>query len=53
MGSFDGHISATELDSHANMSVIGKHALVISDSGSTAQVNSFAKEAGGISEVHS
>ena len=51
MGSFDGHISATELDSHANMSVIGKHALIISDSGSTAQVNSFAKEAGGISEV--
>ncbi len=51
MGLFDGHTSATELDSHANMVVIGSHCLKIGDTGQTANVNTFSKEAGGMSEV--
>ena len=50
MGNEEGH-SATELDSHANMIVIGGHCLEISDSGTTAQVSSFSKEAGEVSDV--
>ena len=49
-GIYDGH-SATELDSHANMIVLGSHCLEISDSGTTAQVSSFSKEAGAVSDV--
>ena len=51
MGEFDGQISATELDSHANMIVLGKHCLEIGDSGKTAEVSSFSKETGAISSV--
>ena len=32
----------TELDSHANMPVVGRHAYIISDTGRIADVNAFA-----------
>ena len=50
MGLNDG---AIELDSHANMIVIGKYCLLINDSGTTihVNVNSFLKKVGSISEV--
>ena len=37
----DDHISATELNSHANMVVAGRDVLVIQDTGLTANVNPF------------
>jgi D-arabinose 5-phosphate isomerase GutQ len=36
--------SRTELDSHANMAVVGRHAFIISDSGRTADVNQFTPD---------
>ena len=36
--------SRTELDSHANMAVVGKHAHVISDTGQVADVNPFTPD---------
>jgi len=51
VGEFDGQISATELDSHANMIVLGGHCLEIGDSGKTAEVSSFSKETGALSQV--
>ena len=42
---FDDQTCLTELDSHANMIVIGKHFLEINDSGKTAHVDSFSKDA--------
>eukprot|EP00957_Ditylum_brightwellii_P147108 11200993-Ditylum_brightwellii.AAC.1 len=33
--------SKTELDSHANMPVVGKHALILSHTGRVADVNPF------------
>ena len=36
--------SRTELDSHANMPVIGKHALVLSHTGRVADVNPFTPD---------
>ena len=44
-------MSRTELDSHANMIVIGKHSLVIARSGKTIDVGAFADEVGGLSSV--
>ena len=44
-------MSRTELDSHANMIVIGKHSLVIARSGKTIDVGAFADEVGGLSCV--
>ena len=38
------HVSKTELDSHANMAVGGKHCTVISDSGKTARVKAFSPD---------
>ena len=52
VGLYDGQTCLTELDSHANMIVLGKHCLVINDSGKTAHVNSFSQEAGSIPSVH-
>ena len=37
-------MSRTELDSHANMVVLGKHAMVIADTGKTAQVTPFTPD---------
>ena len=34
----------TELDSHANMSVVGKHAYVVSESGRVAEVSPFTPD---------
>jgi hypothetical protein len=36
--------SRTELDSHANMPVVGKHAYVVSQSGQTAEVSPFTPD---------
>jgi hypothetical protein len=36
--------SRTELDSHANMAVVGRHAFIISDSGRIADVNPFTPD---------
>ena len=43
----------TELDSHANMCVLGKHCLLLSDLSSTrnVRVDAFAEEAGGLKSV--
>ena len=43
--------SSTELDSHANMVVIGKQAFFFSHSGQYANVRSFADEVKGIPKV--
>jgi hypothetical protein len=36
--------SRTELDSHANMAVVGRHAFIIPDSGRIADVNPFTPD---------
>jgi hypothetical protein len=36
--------SRTELDSHANMPVVGRHAFIISDTGRVADVNAFTPD---------
>lgn len=41
----------TELDSHANMYVFGKHSLTISESMKTVDVSTFSAEAGHLSKV--
>ena len=51
MGLFDGQTCLTELDSYAIMIVIGKHCQEINDSGKTAHVDSFTKDAGIIASV--
>ena len=38
--------SRSELDSHANMVVLGQHCYIISSSGRLAEVNAFAREVG-------
>ena len=38
------HVSTTELDSHANMAVVGKDVTVILDSGLHAEVRSFSND---------
>ena len=43
--------STTELDSHENTIVIGNQALVIQDTGKSAEVNSFSSEVQGMSKV--
>ena len=37
-------ISRTELDSHANMVVLGRHSLVVANTGKTAQVSPFTPD---------
>ena len=41
----------TELDSHANMCVFGKHCMTISESMKTVDVSTFADEAGQLNKV--
>ena len=41
----------TELDSHANMCVFGKHSMMISESMKTVNVSNFAAEAGQLNKV--
>ena len=43
--------STTELDSHANMIVLGNQALVIQNTGQYAEVNSFSSDGQGMSKV--
>ena len=43
--------SRSELDSHANMIVVGKYALVINDTGKTAQVSPFTPDYNAMSGV--
>ena len=43
--------STTELDSHANIIVVGSQSLVIQDTGQSAHVNAFSDEVPGMSEV--
>ena len=43
-GDGDGEVSRTELDSHANMPVVGKHSFVISDTGKTVSVSPFTPQ---------
>ena len=51
VGIYDGRPSLTELDSHANMIVIGKQCLEVNNTGKTAHVDSFSKDVGSISSV--
>jgi len=44
MGDETDEMSRTDLDSHANMPVVGRHAYVISDTGRTAEVNAFTPD---------
>ena len=44
-------MDTTKLDSHANMIVLGKQALVIQYTGHSAEVNAFSDDAGGLSKV--
>ena len=41
----------TELDSHANMAIIGRNAYILNDSGRTAQVSPFTQDYEALSEV--
>ena len=46
MGAKDGpHIHRTELDSHANMVVVGDQSVVFDDTGLSCTVNVFTKSA--------
>ena len=44
-------METTEIDSHTSMIVIGKHDLVIQDTGHSAEVNAFSDDVGGLSKV--
>ena len=37
-------VPRTELDSHANMAVVGKHAAIVETTGKTAQVKAFSPD---------
>ena len=41
----------TDLDSHANMIVVGKHSFIISYSGKYLDVNAFTEAVGGLTQV--
>ena len=41
----------TELDSHANMCVLGKHCYILSRSGKNVDVGAFTESAGGLNQV--
>ena len=43
--------SKSELDSHANMIVVGKHCIIFDRTGKTCSVNSFSPSAGTMNEV--
>ena len=44
-------METTDLEFHANMIVLGKQALVIQDTGHSAEVNAFSDDVGGLSKV--
>lgn len=41
----------TELDSYANMCVLGKHCYILSQSGKNVDVGAFTESAGGLNQV--
>ena len=43
--------SRTELDSHANMAVLGKHCTIVSKTGKTANVKPFSPDCNTLDEV--
>jgi hypothetical protein len=47
----DSESIQTDLDSHANMIVVGKHSFIISHSGKFIDVNAFADAVGGLLQV--
>ena len=51
VGSSDDHVLTTELDSHANMIVVGAQATIISRSGKYCQVQAFSKECAVLEKV--
>ena len=51
MGTGDYNASTTELESHANIIVVGKQAFVFSHIGQSVNVEEFTEEVGGISKV--
>ena len=44
-------LTRTELDSHANMVVVGKHSTIFDDTGKTCTVNAFSESAGKLDNV--
>ena len=50
-GDFDNFASRTELDSHANMVVVGKHCVIFDDTGKTCTVNAFSESTGKLENV--
>ena len=51
MGDNEPLASATELDSHANMVVVGRQATIISESGIHAEVKAFAEDCGTLNKI--
>ena len=51
MGTGDYNASTTELESHANIIVVGKQAFVFSHSGQSVDVKAFTEGVGGLSKV--
>ena len=51
-GNMPDHISRTELDSHANMVVVGSNCYIIADTGRTAVVSPFTPDYDALQEVH-
>ena len=49
--SLDNKKSTTELDSHANMAVIGRYKLIINNTGRTAEVNTFTPDCEALRQV--
>ena len=47
----DDEMTSTQLDSHANMAVVGHHATVINRSGKSANVRPFSKDCSQITAV--
>ena len=43
--------SRTELDSHANMAVLGQHCTILGDTGKTAKVNAFRPDCKALNNV--
>jgi hypothetical protein len=46
-----GNFSMTELDSHANMVVVGKHSTIIARTGRNAEVQAFSNECNSLQQV--
>ena len=49
-GVYNGEL-CTELDSHANMCVLGRHCYILSESGRNVDVGAFTESTGGLNKV--